>query len=79
MPHSAVLETNRANQAIVDNLKKTLKEIAKKEHQSGMFNALITAVSGANISQRALAKQLSVNRKSVAKVMFMVLIDVGLS
>jgi hypothetical protein len=81
MPHSIISEPKHSfknvkkehyisSLAIIDNLRATLKEVNRKEHQSGIFNALLTAVSGSNISQRALARQLKVSRVAVAKVVF---------
>ena len=54
--------------AIIKNVRRSLKEIRNKEHQSGTFRAIVTVCSGDNISKGRLAHQLRIARNSVIRV-----------
>ena len=53
--------------SIVDNIARELAIIGRKEHQSGVFRAFVSACYGNNISAKELAKQLRIHRNTVAK------------
>ena len=52
---------------LIDNLKEALQKISKKEHQSGLFRAILGSVCGTNINNTQIANILEVNRKTVGK------------
>ena len=56
--------------AIVENIVKELARLKKNEHQSGAFQALLSACCGSNMSASALARLLKVHRSSVRQVCF---------
>jgi arginine repressor len=56
--------------AIVSNISKELNIIKQREHQSGVFKAIVSACSGANIKNNDLANLLRIHRNSITKVQY---------
>ena len=56
-----------AKSAIVENIAKELVTLRRKEHQSGAFQALLSACTGSNITVLEVANQLKVHRNTVSK------------
>jgi len=50
--------------AIVNNIAAELAILKQKEHQSGVFKAIVSACSGINITCNNLAKHLKIHRNS---------------
>ena len=59
-----------AKSAIIENISQELNTLRRKEHQSGAFQAVLSACCGSNISSLELARQLKVHRHSVRKVFY---------
>ena len=57
-----------AKSAIVENIARELVTLRRKEHQSGTFQALLSACTGPNITILEVANQLKVHRNTVSKV-----------
>ena len=56
-----------AKSAIVENIARELVTLRRKEHQSGAFQALLSACTGSNITVLEVANQLKVHRNTVSK------------
>ena len=59
-----------AKSAIIENISQELNTLRRKEHQSGAFQAVLSACCGSNISSLELARQLKVHRHTVRKVFY---------
>jgi hypothetical protein len=53
-------------QKIVWNISRSLSEISKREHQSGLFKAVLSLAVGSNVNNSEVARMLHVDRRSVA-------------
>ena len=52
---------------LIENFKLALKKVSQKEHQSGLYRALVASVCGDNINNTQIANTLEITRKAVGK------------